>query len=325
MRAVEQEIGARGAKDGALIVVAGPTASGKSALALTLAEALDGVVINADSVQLYRELRILSARPGPDEEARAPHRLYGVLPAGEACSAGRWRALAEGEIERCWREGRLPIVAGGTGLYLRALLKGLAPVPSIPEAVRRRARTLYAELGGPAFRAELARRDPEMAARLVAGDRQRLMRAFEVMEATGRSLADWQRETPEGIRAGLHVLLLDPPRAALYDACERRVERMIAEGALDELEALAGLELDPGLPAMKAVGVRELLAYLRGESALERAIAEAKKATRRYAKRQITWFRHQMLEVDVVSDGYEAGAAERVVRRIEGALLTANS
>jgi tRNA dimethylallyltransferase len=164
-----------------------------------------------------------------------------------------------------------------------------------------------------------------MAARLVAGDRQRLMRAFEVVEATGRSLADWQRETPEGIQAGLHALLLDPPRAALYEACERRIEGMIAEGALDELEALAGLELDPGLPAMKAVGVRELLAYLRGESALERAIAEAKKATRRYAKRQLTWFRHQMPEADIVSDGYEAGVAERVVRRIEGALLTANS
>ena len=201
-----------------IVVITGPTAGGKSGLALALAEAFDGVVINADSMQVYRELRILTARPGADALARAPHRLYGVLPGREPCSAGRWREMALDEIAAARTEGRLPLVVGGTGLYLRALAEGLAPVPNLPEAVREAARARHADLGGAAFHAELAARDPVMAARLEPGDSQRLIRAWEVLEATGRSLADWQAQAGAGCEpAPKRILRLGglPPRAPL--------------------------------------------------------------------------------------------------------------
>ncbi len=279
-----------------IVILAGPTASGKSRLAIDLARAHGGVVINADSMQVNRELNVLTARPAPDETAAAPHRLYGVLPAAEACSAARWRALALAEIAAARDAGKLPILVGGTGLYLRALTDGLAPVPDVPPDLRDEARTLHARLGGAAFHARLAERDAEAAARLAPGDTRRLIRAWEVIEATGAPLAEWQRrQAGEGGLDGRVVrLVLMPPRAALYARCDARFAAMVGRGALDEVAALLGLGLAPDLPAMKAVGVPELARHLAGESDLETAIAAAQQATRRYAKRQLTWFRHQM-------------------------------
>jgi tRNA dimethylallyltransferase len=283
-----------------VVVIGGPTASGKSGLALAMAEACAGTVINADSMQVYRELRVVTARPGPAACARVPHRLYGVQPAAEPCSAARWRALAGGEIAAAQAAGRLPIVVGGTGLYLTALMDGLAPVPEIPAAVRAEARALHARLGGQAFHAALRERDPVSAARLGAGDTQRLVRAYEVVVGTGRSLADWQAQGRDGAADGDAAdlaylpLVLAPPRPALYAACDARFRSMLGRGALDEVAALAALGLDPRLPAMKAVGVPELLAHLRDEITLPEAVRRAQQGTRRYAKRQTTWFRHQL-------------------------------
>lgn len=281
-----------------VVVIGGPTASGKSALALAVAEEFGGTIINADSMQVYRELAVLTARPGPADLARAPHRLYGVLGVAERCSAARWRELAVAEIVASHRARRLPIVVGGTGLYLKALLDGLSPIPDIPPAIREAALSRLAAQGAPAFHAELGRRDPAMAARLQPQDRQRLVRAWEVLEATGRSLAEWQRDRPQpgpdDPALAPIAFVLEPPRAALYTACDGRLTAMLAAGALDEVAALDRRGLAPDLPALKAVGVPELLAHLRGELTLPAALAAAQQATRRYAKRQITWFRNQM-------------------------------
>ncbi len=278
-----------------VVVIAGPTASGKSGLALALARRFGGVVINADAMQVYRELTVLTARPGPDDLARAPHRLYGVLPGREACSAGHWRSLALAEIETARADGRLPLVVGGTGLYLRALARGLTVLPEVPAALRAAARARHRELGGAAFHAELAARDPEMAARLAPGDSQRLIRAWEVLEATGRSLAAWQTEAPGPPPPYRFLCLaLVPPHPTLYGACEGRFLAMLEAGALDEVRALLALDLDPGLPVMKTLGVPELAAHLRGELPLDQAVTAAQQATRRYAKRQFTWLRTQL-------------------------------
>ncbi len=309
-----------------VVVIAGPTASGKSQLALALAEAYGGTVINADSMQVYRDLRILTARPDESACARAPHRLYGVLDAAEACSAARWRAMALAEIAAARASGRLPIVVGGTGLYIEALLEGIAPVPDIPAPVREAARALHAALGGAGFHALLAARDPEMAARLAPGDSQRLIRAFEVIEATGVSLAEWRRRHPAG--AGLAGpalrLLLSPPRSALYAACDARVPAMIAAGALDEVAALKQRGLDPALPAMKALGVRPLLRHLAGEIDRETAVAAVQQETRRYAKRQSTWFRHRFAGAKVYGEAFSPALARRIVEDTGRFLLTAS-
>ena len=277
-----------------VILIAGPTASGKSVLALELAAALDGTIINADALQIYRDLRILSARPEEAAMARVPHRLYGYLDAAERGSAGRWRALALDEIAASHHAGRLPIVVGGTGLYLRALQHGLTAIPAIPAAIREEAAQLYRTLGGATFRERLAALDPVAAARLPPGDRQRLMRAWEVVRATGRPIGEWHSGTAAASPYRFASVLLAPPREALYAACNARFLGMIAQGALDEAAALAARGLDPTLPAMKAVGVPELLRHVRGEIARDDAVAAAQQATRRYAKRQMTWFRHQM-------------------------------
>ena len=283
------------ANRGAAVILGGPTASGKSALAAALAREFGGTVINADSLQVYRELPILTAQPTAAVRAALPHRLYGILPVAERCSAGRWATLARAEIDAALAEGRLPIVMGGTGLYLRSLLQGLAPVPEVPAAVREAAKQHLAEHGKAAFHAELARRDPRMAARIRPGDSQRMLRAWEVMAATGRSLADWQAEQagpgPNG-RLRFLTLVLMPEREPLYAACDARFRAMVEQGALVEAAALQSL--DPGLPAFKALGLRELIGHVRGECTLEAAIAAAQQATRRYAKRQVTWFRHQV-------------------------------
>ena len=277
-----------------VLVLTGPTACGKSGAAVQIAKAWNGVVVNADSMQVYRDLRLLTARPSPDEEAAAPHRLYGILPAAEPCSAERWRALALAEVRAAHAAGRLPILVGGTGLYLRAFLRGLAPVPEIPADVRDAVRRLQADGGAPALHAALAAEDPEMAARLHAEDPQRQARALEVVRATGRSLAAWQRETvPASAEFDVLTLAALPPRDALYAKIDRRLEEMVEAGALAEVQGLLDQGLDPRMPAMKAVGVPQLAGYLRGQRSFEAALADAQRATRRYAKRQLTWLRHQ--------------------------------
>jgi tRNA dimethylallyltransferase len=303
------------------MIVAGPTGSGKSALAVALAEAFDGVVINADAMQVYRELRILTARPTPEEEERVPHRLYGVLSARDPCSAGRWRELALAAIDDARATGRLPIVVGGTGLYLRALLRGLADVPAIPDAVRREAEDRHRLLGGAGFRAELAALDPLAAARLPAGDTQRLLRAWEVVRATGRTLTEWQHDAvPVPYPARFATIILLPPRALLYPALDARFERMLAAGALAEAAAVS--DLPPTLPAMKAVGVRQLMAHIRGEISFDEACATAKRETRRYAKRQLTWLRHQIGGDLVVSEQYSERLRPKLFAFIRQFLLT---
>lgn len=275
-----------------LVVIAGPTASGKSALAIARARATGGVIINADASQLYADLSVLTARPDAAALAAAEHRLYGVLDGAEAASAARWAAMARAEISETWDKGRLPILVGGTGLYLKLLLHGMAPVPPIPADLRSTVRALPAE----AAHGQLASLDPAMAARLNARDTTRVHRALEVVLATGRSLADWQQETRGGIgdAVALEPVVLEPPRAALYARCDARFGAMLAAGGLDEVRRLAARGLDPSLPVMKAVGVPPLLAHLAGALSLDAAVARARQDTRRYAKRQYTWLRNQV-------------------------------
>lgn len=306
-----------------VVLVAGPTASGKSALALDLAERFGGVVINADAMQVYREMRVLTARPDTATEERAPHRLYGFRPVAEAFSAARWRERAVAEIRSAHAAGKLPVVVGGTGLYLKALTDGLSPVPEIPGEVRARIRARMEEIGPGKFHAELATRDPAMAARLRPSDPQRLARAMEVLEATGTSLAEWQGRgsADEGFR--FLTLLLLPPREVLHDACDARFRGMVQAGALDEARAMRGLELDPALPAIRAVGLRELIRHLDGEIGIEKAVALAQAATRQYAKRQITWFRKQLHDPTIFFEQYSERVRQKSFSKIEASLLTA--
>lgn len=305
-----------------VVVIAGPTASGKSALALELADRYGGTIINADSLQIYRDLRILTARPDQAAQARIPHRLYGFLDAGERGSAARWRALALDEIAAAASAGRLPILVGGTGLYLRAVEEGLAPVPDIPAEIRQEAIELHRALGGSAFRERLERLDPAAAQRLFPGDKQRLVRAFEVVRATGVTIGTWQQETKSAPAYRFGTILLAPPRDRLYAACNARLAQMIEAGALAEVKALAARRLDPSLPAMKAVGLPELLSYLRGDIPLSLAIAAAQRATRRYAKRQMTWFRHQMAPDLVLAAQFSESLLRCSRHFIDGFLLT---
>jgi tRNA dimethylallyltransferase len=278
------------------VLIAGPTASGKSALALRLAERHGGTVINADSMQVYRDLRIITARPSPEDEARAPHRLYGHIDAAENYSVGRWCQDVRAALDEVRAAGRLPILTGGTGLYFKALTQGLSAVPPTPPEIRARVRARCEAEGVAALHAELARRDPEMAARLMPGDRMRVARALEVLEATGRSLSAWHRDGMPGILdpdAALKIFLV-VDRAELHRRIDARFDAMLAEGALEEVRALAARGLDPMLPAMKAHGVPWLRRHLAGEIGLEEAAEGGKHDTRRYTKRQVTWFRHQM-------------------------------
>lgn len=281
-----------------ILIVAGPTASGKSTLALTLAEKLDGTIINADSMQVYRDLPILTAQPDAAVQARVPHRLYGEVDAADGYSAGAWRERAVAEIAASRAAGRVPILVGGTGLYFRALLEGLAPTPPISAEVRRATRMLHAELGAAGFHEALRRLDPEAAARLSPGDTQRVTRAYEVAAATGRTLGGWQRDQRRDRKFSVRAVLLLPPRETLYAACDARFLTMMKRGALDEVRALFDRELNPELPVMRALGVRELAAWLSGETSRENAIAAAQQATRNYAKRQMTWFRRQLPEAE---------------------------
>lgn len=285
------------------VLIAGPTASGKSALALALAEATGGVVINTDSMQVYRDLRIITARPSPEEEARVPHRLYGYCDAAVNCSAGTWVADAAAALAEARAANRLPIFIGGTGLYFKALTRGLSAVPPIPQRVRDDVRARMERDGVEALHAELARRDPVSGEKLKPRDSARVARALEVIEATGRALPDWHRDglppllEPEGVKA----VFLAPERKDLYAQIDRRFTAMMDAGALDEVAALAARKLDPMLPAMKAHGVPALIGYLAGAITLEQAVYTGQIDTRHYAKRQFTWFRHQLPEFEWVA------------------------
>jgi tRNA dimethylallyltransferase len=285
------------------VLIAGPTGSGKSGLALALAQRCRGVVINADSMQVYRELRILTARPTVADEARVPHMLYGFVGGSDAYSAGRYLSDAAKAIDAAHSSGRPAILVGGTGLYFKALLHGLSPIPPVPQAIRAHWRAEGARLGGAKLHAELARRDPEMAAKLKATDPQRVIRALEVFEATQKSLLRWQREPgvrvlneEETIRL---VLVLE--REELYHRCNLRFDVMMQQGALDEVGALARLALDPELPVMRALGVRPLMALLAGRVERERAVEIAKVETRGYARRQLTWIKGNMMSWKAVT------------------------
>lgn len=282
------------------VLIAGPTASGKSALALELALSVGGIVINADSMQVYRDLRVITARPTPDEEARVPHRLYGHVDAAVNFSAGAWVADAAKMLEEAQAEGRLPIFIGGTGLYFKALTAGLSVVPPIPAEIREGVRARLERNGVEALHAELARRDPRAAERLNLRDRTRIARALEVVEATGRSLLDWHHEGQPPLlpKDSFRAVFLAPERDELYARIDARFDAMLGAGALTEVEQLADRNLDPLLPAMKAHGVPALIRHLRGELSLEEAATIGRADTRHYAKRQFTWFRHQLPEFE---------------------------
>lgn len=297
------------------VLIAGPTASGKSALALDLARTHGGVVINTDSMQVYRDLRVITARPTPEEEAQVPHRLYGHVDAAVNCSAGMWVADAERVLTETHAEGRLPIFIGGSGLYFKALTRGLSAVPPIPSEVREAIRARLERDGPEVLHGELRRRDPAAAERLKPRDRSRIARALEVVEATGRSLTDWHRDglppllPPDDVTA----VFLAPEREALYARIDARFETMLENGALDEVRRLASRRLDPLLPAMKAHGVPALIRHLAGELSREEAAAIGQLDTRRYAKRQFTWFRHQLPEFAWVAPDAAAAWLTRAI------------
>jgi len=276
------------------VLIAGPTTSGKSALALALAAKINGAVINADSMQVYTETRILTARPTDEDTSRAPHLLYGHVSVSETYSAGRYQAEAAHALRTTRESGRVPIFAGGTGMYFGVLTEGLAVIPAIPSGVRQAAEARRNELGPDAFHAELARRDPVASAKLRASDTQRTLRAWEVFEATGRPLSDWQQEMSEPLLANMNVarFVVSPPRDVLHQRINHRFDAMLAAGAVEEATALE----NPSPTAAKILGLRELRAAAEGTVPLEEAVEQAKARTRQYAKRQMTWFRHRMAD-----------------------------
>lgn len=296
------------------MLIAGPTASGKSALALELAQKTGGVVINTDSMQVYRDLRVITARPTPAEEAQAPHWLYGHVDAAVNFSAGAWVADAAKMLSEAQSAKRLPIFVGGSGLYFKALTRGLSAVPPIPAEVRDSVRARLERDGVEALHAELAQRDPVTAERLKPRDRARVARALEVVEATGRALTDWHREgLPPLLPQGeFHALFLAPERDQLYARIDARFDAMLAAGALEEVAALAARHLDPLLPAMKAHGVPALIRHLKGEISQAEAAETGRADTRHYAKRQFTWFRHQLPEFEWVAPGAARGWVDQI-------------
>lgn len=279
-----------------LFMIGGPTASGKTALALEIARRENGVIINADAMQVYARLPLLTAQPSVEEKQEIQHELFEIFEPSEKSSAGRWLLLARAAIDEVVTQDKTPVVVGGTGMYFGALLGGLAEIPPIPDEGRAQAIALYDSVGHDAFRAELAKLDADSAARLMPNDRQRLIRAYEVVAHTGKTLGQWQKEgaaqsIENAFEVKRHVLM--PERAALYAACDARFLRMIDRGALDEGRALMAENLDTDLPSMKILGVPELAAHLRGEITLDEAVAKAQQSTRNFAKRQMTWFRNQ--------------------------------
>jgi tRNA dimethylallyltransferase len=278
------------------VLIAGPTASGKSRRAMEIAEAAGGIIVNADSMQVYDVLRVITARPSEEDEARVPHRLFGHVDPGVAYSVAQWLGDVEALLSSPEVAGRKLVFVGGTGLYFRALTEGLSDMPDIPADIRAKWRQALADEGAEALHRELGARDARMAERLRPNDGQRIVRALEVVEASGRSILDWQgdRSRPLVDSQSARKIVLAPERAVLRANIDRRFDEMIGAGALDEVRAILALGLAPTLPAMKAIGVPELAGVLRGEAAIDAAMARAKAATRQYAKRQETWFRNQL-------------------------------
>ncbi|HEV2567532.1 tRNA (adenosine(37)-N6)-dimethylallyltransferase MiaA [Sphingomonas sp.] len=277
-----------------LALIAGPTASGKTALALAAAEHGEVTIINADSAQVYRDLRILSARPDEIDMSRAPHRLFGYVDGAEACSAARWARDAREQIAAAHRAGRTPLLVGGTGLYIRTLLQGIAPIPDIDPDIRAAVRAMAVDAAYIALRQE----DPESAERLAPADTTRVQRALEVVRSTGQPLGAWHRQRAGGIGTQVHLrpMILVPPREWLVQRSDARFLGMVESGAVDEVERLLARKLDPDLPVMRAIGVREITAWLYGDMTRAEMVEAGRLATRRYAKRQFTWFRHQLPE-----------------------------
>jgi tRNA dimethylallyltransferase len=307
-------------------LICGPTASGKSALALELASEFGGVVINADSMQVYEELRVITNRPARRDEAAAPHRLYGVRPAREPYSAALWLKDVARELAEAKRQGLLPIIVGGTGLYFMALTEGLSEIPDIPDEIRARWRLAGQERPAQALHAELTRRDPLTAARLRPSDPQRIVRALEVLEATGRPLAEWQatKRPPLLPLANAFPLAVEIDRAELYRRCDLRFDAMIEGGAVDEARAIDALGLDPALPAMRAVGLPPLIAYARGQIAFDEAAAQAKTATRNYAKRQRTWISRNFQQWKLLYEQESERTKRDIKSFLQGGLTSAH-
>ena len=279
------------------VIICGPTGAGKSSLALNLAEKFKGVIINADSVQIYREIKILSGRPTSDDYRQAPHRLYGIMSIFKPCTLGIWRKMALETIKECELSGRLPIICGGTGLYIKFLLNELSAIPEIPPSIKLEAREKLKELGNENFRELLSKNDPVSASRIKSGDTNRLLRAWEVFTATNKPLSYWHEQSREtGSQHKFFKVCLMPERKALYSKCDKRFLDFIEQGAVEEARALDFITVSPELPASKTLGLLELIKYTKGELELSDAIAQAQRTTRRYAKRQLTWFRHQLDE-----------------------------
>ncbi len=278
-----------------VLIIGGPTASGKSQLALEYAKANNGIIINADSMQVYKELPTLTAQPSDSDMALVPHKLYGVLAGDDTCSVARWQRMALQELTKAWQQDKLPIVVGGTGLYLQSLLTGISDIPDIDPAIRRQAKTLHQELGSEAFHSRLQAMDPATAVKLHPGDTQRMIRAYEVIQSTGKSIADWQKQKNTSAIAKLDctVKLIMPPKEELHRKANERLAKMINNGALKEVQNLLNKNYAPNLPVMKALGVTELSAHLQGKITLPEAIELIQIATRQYIKRQITWFKNQ--------------------------------
>lgn len=297
-----------------VLVIGGPTASGKSGLALSVAKKKNGAIINADSIQLYNGLHILTAQPSQEDLAQAPHLLYGCLAPEDACSAARWRNMALAAIEETLEKDMLPIVTGGTGFYIRTLVQGISPIPDVPHEVRDRVMARQKELGNPAFHAELEKRDPEMAAKLHPFNTQRLVRAMEVLEETGKSLAEWQKQPPDPPPAHLKFVMatLIPPRALLFGRCDGRFGLMLKAGAMEQVKEFRKTA-KAEMALAKAIGYPELCSHLDGRISLADAIDLAQKSTRHYAKRQVTWFRHQ-LQPDIVLEDTDT---EKLIEAVE--------
>ncbi|MEQ8710786.1 MAG: tRNA (adenosine(37)-N6)-dimethylallyltransferase MiaA [Rhodospirillales bacterium] len=305
-----------------VLIVAGVTASGKSALALDAAEAFDGVIINADSMQVYREIPVISAAPPAEDRARLPHRLYGVLPITDPCSAGRWQEMAATEINAAHAAGKLPVVVGGTGLYIKALMSGLNELPASDPAIRDELTGQLVMQGEESFRAALAAIDPLAEKAIRQGDRQRLIRAMEVYRISGRALSDWRKapSTPPPVHWRFHVIAVLPPRDEVYAACEARFDQMLAAGALEEARTVHGL--DRNLPGMKAVGLPELFDHLDEDVDIQTAAILARQATRRYAKRQFTWLRHQINADLTLETKYSERNRGEIINFIRQTVLT---
>lgn len=297
----------------AYLMIAGPTAAGKSRLALELGERVNGEIINADSMQLYADLRVITARPDAEEELRLPHHLYGVVDGGQRASVAAWLEMAAATMAEIRGRGRMPVIVGGTGMYLSAGLTGIAPIPDVPDDVHQSCVRDLSEWGGAAFREELARLDLKTAQRLFEGDSQRLVRAMGVVRATGRPISAWQQDPHQGALQGRALTIaVIPPRQQVYDAIGQRFEKMMDSGAQQEVARLGARELDPGLPVMKAIGVREILALQRGEISRERAIELASRDSRHYAKRQLTWLRNNFHAQCVVNEKYSKSIKEEI-------------